>query len=385
MEPDRTSLFDDFVRGIRRRLPLLDSAVSFNHAGIAPQPLSDAIADFEVRRGRLLPGAALDSVAGLKKEIRAAYGRLLNVPEQGIAITRHTAEGVNSIAQGLDWKPGDRILTVNVEYPSNVYPWWNLRDRGVEVVTVPERDGRVELEEFVAAIVPGVRLVAISHVEFASGFAFDLSEVSRACRDSGALLFVDVAQSIGILPVDLRLVDAAAWPTWKWLMGPLGMGGLYVSKELLPRVRPVFVGTDGMLPTGDYLEYRFEFRPDASRFEYSTENTLGLIGTAEALQRTLPLFEGDFAGEAARRVWDIGDSLTAILERRGISCYSSMRPRERSGILSYVVPGGPAAVASKLRAGAVEVSVRAGRLRVAPHFYNDASDVDRFTAALARP
>jgi cysteine desulfurase / selenocysteine lyase len=382
MSSGRTNRFADHVLTIRRRLPLLESGVSFNHAGIAPQPLSDAVCEFESRRARMLPGAALEGIGALKKEIRESYGRLLNVSPAEIAITRHTAEGVNSVAQGLDWKPGDRILTVDVEYPSNVYPWWNLRDRGVEILSVPERNGRVDIEEFLAAIHPTIRLVAISHVEFASGFAFDLPRVARRCQEQGVMLFVDIAQSIGLLPVDLSLVDAAAWPTWKWLMGPIGMGGFYISDRLLPKIKPVFVGTDGMVPTPDYLDYRFEFRPDAARFEYSTENTLGLIGTAEALRRILPLFGGDLAGLAADRVWELGDQITSVLENKGFSLYSSKLPGERSGILSYVTPETPASVASALRKCGVEVSVRASRLRIAPHFYNDESDVERLASAL---
>lgn len=374
---------DAAAAAIREGLPLLRSGVALNHAGIAPQPVSGTVAEFERRRAELLPGRALEITNGVKSRIREAYARMLRVAPDEIAITRHTAEGVNIIAQGYPWKAGDRILTVSVEYPSNVYPWWNLRGRGVEVVSVPERDGRVDLEQLLAAIDDRVRLVAISHVEFASGFAFDLTRIARECRERGIFLFVDLAQSIGLLPVDLRLVDAAAWPTWKWLMGPLGMGGFYVAKRRLSMIQPAFVGTDGMVPTRDYLEYRFEFRGDASRFEYSTENTLGLLGTAEALDRLAPLLEPDADDALARRVIALGDDLNSLLESKGLRLYSSRAEGERSGIFSFVAPGAAGDLARRLRQSGVEAAVRGGRLRLSPHFYNNREDLQRVARALA--
>ncbi len=376
------SRVEDIARVVRAGLPLLRNGAALNHAGIAPQPAARAVSDFEESRASGLPGEALEVVAGCKKEARQIYARMLGVTPQEIAITRHTAEGVNFIAQGFPWRPGDRILTVSVEYPSNVYPWWNLRDRGVETLTVPEREGRVDLDELVGAIDERVRMVAISHVEFASGFAFDLDRLAAACQERAVFLFVDIAQSIGLLPVDLRNVDAAAWPTWKWLLGPIGMGGFYLASRHLETIRPAFVGTDGMVPTSDYLDYRFEFRPDAGRFEYSTENTLGLIGTAEALRRIGVLFADETRSEVARKVWRLGDQITLRLGELGYRLFSSTRPGERSGIFSFVAPGNPHLVAKSLRQHGVEVAVRAGRLRISPHFYNNSEDLERLFRAL---
>ncbi len=381
--PSSAPRIDDIIRDVRARLPLLRNGAALNHAGIAPQPSSPAIAGFEEARASLLPGEALGIVAGCREEARRMYARMLGVTPQEIAITRHTAEGVNFIAQGFPWKSGDRILTVSVEYPSNVYPWWNLRDRGVEILAVPEREGRVDFGELLDAMDEKVRMLAISHVEFASGFAFDLDRVARACRQREVFLFVDIAQSIGLLPVDLRHVDAAAWPTWKWLMGPIGMGGFYLASRHLETIRPSFVGTDGMVPTTDYLDYRFEFRPDARRFEYSTENALGLMGTSEALRRVGSLFVGEIRSEAARRVWTLGDQIALRLSQLGYRLYSSARAGERSGIFSFIAPGDPHFAARSLRQCGVEVAVRAGRLRISPHFYNNSDDLERLFSGLS--
>jgi len=136
----------------RKSLPLLAERVALNHAGVSPQPISGSVQEFERLRAAKLPGEALAAATAVAGELRAAYARLTGVTAAEIAITHHTAEGVNIIAQGFPWRPGDRVLTVSVEYPSNVYPWWNLKDRGVETVTVLEREGRVDVEEVVGAL-----------------------------------------------------------------------------------------------------------------------------------------------------------------------------------------------------------------------------------------
>ena len=309
---------------------------------------------------------------------------MLSVHPSEIAVTKNTAEGVNTIAQGFPWQKGDRILTISVEYPSNVYPWWNVKSRGVEIDTVPERDGRVDYDELERAITGRTRMMAISHVEFASGFAFDIDRLAALCSSRGIFLFLDIAQSIGSIPVNLSRVDAAAWPTWKWLMGPLGMGGFYIASKHLESIAPPFVGSDGMTPSADYLDYNFRFKPDASRFEFSTENLLGLIGTREALELFAPLW--DNPSPTAALIHGNCDAVIARMESSGFKLYSSRAQGEKSGILSFTSgPGAPDVreAHAKLRTARVEAAVRGGRLRISPHFYNNARDFDRLADALS--
>jgi selenocysteine lyase/cysteine desulfurase len=228
-------------RAIRSGIPFLDSGVAMNHAGMSLSPKGALVSALLEDRACMSPPDLHEKTAHAAPKVRELYARMLNVSGDEIAITRHTAEGVNFVAQGYPWKKGDRILTVSVEYPSNVYPWWNVRDRGVEIVTVPEVGGRVDQDRFLDRIDETITMVVISHVEFASGFAFDLPRLASVCRERGVFLFVDIAQSIGVLPVDLALVDAAAWPTWKWLLGPVGMGGFHLKKRHLDSIRPLQV------------------------------------------------------------------------------------------------------------------------------------------------
>ncbi|RMH56186.1 MAG: aminotransferase class V-fold PLP-dependent enzyme [Candidatus Hydrogenedentota bacterium] len=370
------------AREIRERLPVLRSSLPLNHAGISPQPRGDLVSECLRLRSERTPGEVLERYAGTRSEVVRDYARFLSVAPEEIAVTRHTAEGVNIVAQGFPWKSGDVIVTVNTEYPSNVYPWWNLRDRGVEIVSVPEREGRVDPDEFSSALTDRTRLVAISHVEFSSGYRFDLQWLSALCREKGIFLFLDIAQSIGVCPVDLSLVDAAAWPTWKWLMGPLGMGGFFLARRRWKEIRPVFVGTDGMVRGKDYLDYRFEFLEGAERFEYSTGNLLGMLGTAEALRRFRRVFSVPSGMEKLfARVRGLAERIIGGMEAKGYRLFSSRRSGETSGILSFE-GGKPAEVVRRLGESGIEVAFRAGRIRIAPHFYNTEEDVERLLREL---
>ncbi|MBL4889989.1 MAG: aminotransferase class V-fold PLP-dependent enzyme, partial [Candidatus Lindowbacteria bacterium] len=283
------------------------------------------------------------------------------------------------------WKQGDRILTVSVEYPSNVYSWWNIKDKGVEIVTVEERNGRVDMDEFIDSIDETITLVAISHVEFASGFMFDLDRVAKVCRERNVFLFVDIAQSAGVMSVDLSNVDAAAWPTWKWLMGPLGMGGFYLAAQHLETIKPVFVGTDGMEPQADYLTYDFKLLDSAQRFEFSTGNCIGAIGVFDALERVQ-----DILGprpENSPLMSAVLSNCDRIIERFtefDVSLYSSQNAGERSGILSFETAGDPAEVAAGLTEANIEVAARGGRLRISPHYYTTDEDIDRLCSAMQK-
>ena len=380
-----TAMIEALIAETRAQLPYLSQSVCLNHAGVSPQPLVPGVAEYERQRADMLPHEMFARQAPVRDKVKRLYARLLGVMPEEIAVTGNTAEGVNIVAQGFPWRRGDRIVLVDVEYPSNVYPWWNVRDQGVEVYTISEREGRVDMEELNAALTDRTRLVAVSHVQFSSGFAVDLRRLADLCRPRGIFLFVDIAQSIGARPVDLSLVDAAAWSAWKWLMGPLGVGGFYLAQRHLDLIKPRFVGVDGMQPTADYLEYRFALRDSAARFEYSTPNLAGLISTLAALERVTALLA---PGAVVRdgipeRILANADRLIAALEPRGYRLFSSRAPGERSGILSFVTPEPPAQIVGRLKSRGVEAAARAGRLRLSPHFYNTAEDIDRCVQALA--
>ena len=158
---------------------------------------------------------------------------------------RNTSDSLSTVANGIAWRPGDNIVTFSREFPSNVYPWLRIRDAfGVEVRMCEEREGRIDISELESLIDHKTRVVAISHVQYASGFRTDLERLGRAARRHDALFVVDAIQALGVVPTDVEaeLIDVAAGASHKWLLAPEGVGYLYLSDRARERIQPTLVG-----------------------------------------------------------------------------------------------------------------------------------------------
>src|SRR3954454_2302461 len=233
----------DWMR-FRSHFPVTARWAYFDHAAVAPLsgPARQALAGWAADRadnGDVHVSSWLRRV----EEVRRQAGLLLNADSLDLAFVKNTSEGIGIVAEGLPWRHGDNVVTAADEYPANLYPWLNLAGRGVEVRTVPSRDGRIEVEDLAAAIDPRTRLVSLSFVEFATGFRNDLDRVGQLCRERGVLFFVDAIQGLGVLPLDVSRtpIDFLAADGHKWLLGPEGAGLLYVRSELVEQLHPVGV------------------------------------------------------------------------------------------------------------------------------------------------
>jgi selenocysteine lyase/cysteine desulfurase len=375
--------------GNEREFPILGRWDFFNHAGVCPLPrcAADAIRGFAAQYE---DHAYLDT--GFYRQIdalRASAARMLNAQKEEIAFVKNTSEGIATVANGIDWRAGDRIVTTAVEYPANMYPWMDVSRRfGAELVTVPETAGadgalRVELEAILrAADHPRTRLVTLSHVEYASGQRHDLAAVGRFCRERGILLCVDGIQSMGVLPVDVRAmnVDFLSADGHKWLLGPEGAGVFYCRRELLETMRPLIVGWMNVVNDQDYANYDFRLKPDARRFEGGTHNVPGLLG----LKAGLELLLGVGVDAVAGRMKALTDRLIEGVEGKGYRVVSPRAEGEWSGIVSFVSDRHDHQAAwRKLRVEEkTEIAVRGGRLRVSMHFYNTEEQVDRLVGRL---
>ncbi|MBV8933895.1 MAG: aminotransferase class V-fold PLP-dependent enzyme, partial [Kutzneria sp.] len=233
----------------REHFPVTDSWTYLNHAGIAPmpQPSVDAMhlrATEVARDGEFSYAAHRDEI----ERVRLSAARLMDVPATDVAFVRNTTAGLGFVANGLDWTPGDRVVVPDLEFPSTLYPWLALADRGVVIDRVRPigPGGRLEIAAFAERITAGPppRLVATSWVQFGRGWRVDLAELSRLCREVGALLCVDVIQALGVVPARLEEwgVDFAMADGHKWLLGPEGTGVLYVRGSRLDLLRPLEPG-----------------------------------------------------------------------------------------------------------------------------------------------
>ncbi len=317
--------------------PVTRECAYLNHAGCGPLPRRgvermQALADLVSRTGDrrwLERNAEIDRVRGLAARLLGA-----RQPHE-IAFVENTSGGLSLVAGGIDWRPGDRIVSAALEFPSNVYPWMQLAARGVDLVQIPERDGRIDNDELLAALDERTRMVALSWVQYGSGFRSDLARIGAACRERGILFVVDGIQGMGALEIDVERdgIDVCAGSSHKWLLGPEGVGLLYVSDRVLEQVRPIRSGWRSMRKTFDWTDLELTFATGARRFESGTLNAYGITALGGALEIFLEIGARDLE----RRVLTLADRAADGLAALGFQVVSSRQPGETSGIVAAVM------------------------------------------------
>lgn len=368
----------------RSFFPVTREIAYLNHAGVAP---ISTRADEALRRyareatdrGAMDYGKFYDAEI---ERVRGRAARLMGAAADEIAFVKNTTEGLGIVAAGIDWKRGDRVVTCDLEYPSNVYPWWNLHKRGVETVMLRGYDGRLPIESVQAALESTrVRLLALSSVEFGSGARNDLEALGRLCRERGVLFCVDAIQSLGCLDLNVERcgIDFLSADGHKWLLSMEGCGVFYCSARVLDQLEPRVVGWRSVTDNLDFDSYHLELQPSAGRFEEGTPNTGGIFALGAAIDLLLEL--GVVNIEA--RVLSLTGELVDGLVERGARIESPRGPGEASGIVAFNLPNeAPDRTVARLRAAGVFVVARRGRVRASPHFYNDSSDLGRLLEAL---
>ena len=288
------------------------------------------------------------------------------------------------MASGLDWQPGNRVIVPDLEFPSNVYPWLALRDRGVKVDRVqPVGPGRaLPLELFDQALArEPARLVAVSWVQYGRGWRVDLAGLARLCHERGALLCVDAIQGLGVLPARFQEwgVDFAAADGHKWLLGPEGVGVFYVAAERRPLLRPLEPGWNSVIHRRQWDNPDLVLDESARRFEGGTQPT-GLIS---GLGASIDLLQG--AGvDAVRRHVERTDRHRSQRIGGGGGRGAERSDRGTVGHPQFELPGvTPEAVCAALLDRQVVVSPRGGAIRVSPHGYNDESDIEALVRAVS--
>lgn len=375
---------DAKLKQFRGELPVTAEFAYLNHAAVAPLPRR------AVERMAAMAGDVSRSGdqhwAERNREterVRGLAAQLLGARDpREVSFCENTSTGISMVAEGFsDWQPGDNVIGACLDFPSNVYPWMRLADYGVEYRQVPERDGRIDDDEVLSLIDDRTRIVALSWVQYASGYRSDLARIGRACRERDALLVVDVIQGLGGLALDVErdLVDVAVGAAHKWLLGPEGIGLLYVSDRVLERLRPTRAGWRSMRDQLAWTDMRVDFAEGAKRFESGTLNAYGITALGAALEILLEAG----ADEVERRVLSLTERAAAGLAERGWQVISSRAAGETSGIVTAVHPERDLEeVVRELARRRVVVAARAGRFRVSPHFYNTEEEVDRMLAEL---
>jgi cysteine desulfurase / selenocysteine lyase len=372
---------DDFK--IDAEFPILKRWLFLNHAAVAPLCARAAAALRQYADEALHDAYLTGKWYKQAEHVRHSAARIIRADPHEIAFIKNTSEGLAFVANGLAWNSGDEIISTAVEYPSNVYPWMDLQKRlGVKHTMVPEEpDGRISLDRLLASVTTRTRMIAISHVEYASGYRNDLRAIGQFCRGRGILLCVDAIQSIGALPVDVKEmnIDFLSADGHKWMLGPEGLGFFFCRRELLTSLRPE-IGWMNVINATDYGHYDFTLRHDARRFECGSYNVPGVLALGAALDLLLEI--------GIDTIWRRIEALTAQLAEGLVARgYTIVSPRakesERSGILSFASPRhDPNKIIMDLEKQKIIIALREGRLRASPHFYNSPAQMQTLLDAL---
>jgi selenocysteine lyase/cysteine desulfurase len=364
----------------RAEFPSTADYVHMNHAGLAPLSLRVAAAIQSFAEQALhVDGPLYRRWAERTEGVRAAAAQLIGAAAGEIAFVKNTAEGLSLIAAGLPWREGDNVVAIADEYPSNIYPWLGLAGRGVETRLAPRAGVRFGVDEVAPHVDARTRVVAVSAVDWQSGFRADLAALGSFCQDRDILFVVDGIQAVGALHIEVAdaAIDCMAFGGHKWLLAPEGCGVLFVATRVLDRLTPLLLGWKSVCDADTYLPYHFTLRRDAAKFEPGSQMHLAIAALGAAIDLLLEI--GPLAIE--RRVLDHTEELAAGLRRLGATILSPAAKAERSAILTFT-HGDTAATHASLTGHRIIARRRLGGIRLAPHFYNDATDFERVFAAL---
>jgi len=369
---------------IRSLFPALTKYTYLNSAAVSPIPTAsiDAVnaqlADVSLNGSNNYP-----EWIATKNRARALAAEMLGVEAEQIAFMRNTSDGFAAVANGLEWLPGDNIVSYEYEFPANFYPWRMVRDRSdVELRLCPDRGGRIDLDEFIGMIDRNTKLVSISAVQYGTGFRADLERIGRAARDIDALFAVDIIQGFGAFGFDLpaQFVDIASGASHKWLCAPEGCGILYISDRARERVEPTFVGWISVETPWDFADRAQAFKPNALAWESGT----GASSLFYGLEQSLKLLKGTGLEKIEKYLEGLSDELCEGLDAKDYDIVSSRKPGEKSAIVCLKHRGGENcnSIAERLMAENIIVSPRNDVLRIAPHFYNNSRDIQTLVEAL---
>lgn len=371
----------DAVDRLRSEFPIGDRYIYLDHAGIAPISGRACSAVREAAERLSRDAAFAYPWVSMKiEQARASCAELLDAEQEEIAFIRSTSHGISLVANGLPWKTGENVVVCDGDFPSNRFPWEHLERKGVERRIVPAIGGRWEADEVVSRIDGRTQVVAVSSVNFVSGYRIDLQRIGTVCRERGVLFCVDAIQSAGIVPMSVRElgIDFLSADGHKWLLGPEGVGIFFCRNGLAERLDPVLIGWKSVTEPFSFEKPNLDLRKDAQRFEEGSQNALGIIGLGASVQLLLEVG----IEQVCTRVLDLGDVIIHEAERRGFEVITPKERAERGGAVTFRGPFDPDRIRTRLRENGIMVNTRGGGLRVSPHMYNTEGELERLFGAI---
>ena len=365
----------------QHEFPVTRETIFLGHAGVCPLPrrVAEAMRQYAEESTKsdqevVLPEAQI-------QQARQMAGRVLGVLPEEIAFVGPTSLGLNYIASGLPFRKNDNIVIYFDDYPSNVYPWTALAQQGVQVRLLGVRElGRIRPIDVEAQVDENTRLVALGSCHFVSGWRIDLEAIGKFLRERNIAFCVDGIQAAGAFPSAAAHSDFFAADGHKWLLGPCAAGILVVRKAWQDIVKPAVYGWHNVRCPNYIAQEEIVFRKDARRYEVGTNNLIGLVGLAAALELLLEIGIENISRELLRkRQW-----LVPALQAKGYTVLNADAPAQNaSAIISFFRPEADmASLHPRLTEARIVTSLRADRfgnkyIRLSPHFYNTDAELQR--------
>lgn len=360
------------------QFPVREHLVYLNHAGVSPLCRRAAEAMRDLAQDAMEYGSwHYDRWLAAYEGLRLAAAKMIGAQACEIAIVKNTSEGIAMIAAGIAWRPGDVVVAFREEFPSNYYPWKRLEPTGVEVRWLSVFDPLDRIDEACR----GARLLAISFVQYLSGYRVDLNAIGEICARHGCLFFVDAIQGLGVFPLDVRAANIAALSAdgHKWLLGPEGCGVMYIRQDVQEQVEPVEFGWTNTAQFNDYSSRDMTLRPNAGRYECGTLNTIGCFGLRASIEFLLEVGVENVGRAVAQRA----DRIWRGVKGLGYEMLGERTAENGSGIVSFRKPGVDAHMTlRRLKEQGFMAAPRQGWVRVSPHFYISPQDGERLLEAL---
>jgi cysteine desulfurase/selenocysteine lyase len=367
---------------IRAEFPVTRKYAYLDHAAVGPIPTRVMEATKRTVEEKAEGDLHWESWEETAEVARKSIADLIGASDEEIALVHSTSEGLAIVANGLSYEKGQNIVTSDLEFASNLFPWQALAKRySLELRIVRNHDGRLRMGDFSDVIDANTRLVAISYVQYSNGFRVPLEELSKVAHQKGAYVVTDAVQALGQMPVDVSKlgVDFLATSGYKWLLSPIATGFLYARHDLFDELWPTIVGYRS---DEHHMEFGFrEFQParTARRYEAGQLNFPGFAG----LKESIAMLQAVGLDNIWHRILSLIDRLTEGLKQS--SSVEVRSPHEhafRSGILNAACRD-PDSVAERLLKHGIVISVRGGGLRISPHFYNTEEEIDKLLSELS--
>lgn len=350
--------------------------IYFNHAAISPlsTKVLEKINEYLIQRSETTIetyGVFMKTLAETKEKLAS----LINTESDRIAFVDNTSNGLNIVAQGIEWNSGDRIILNDIEFPSNIYPYLNLKKHGVEIDFVKSQNGKVTAEDVIKMIKPSTKLISISSVQFLSGYRCDLDLIGEVCKSKGIVFSVDAIQSLGATNLDIQKskIDFLACGTQKWLMALMGLAFIYISEELQDKLSHRYAGWLSVEDPWNLLNYDLKFRKTAEAFQNGTISAIGVT----ALNASLDFFNEFGYDKIENTIIDNSKYLINKLSEIGIEpILKNLPDKNLSGIVSFNCKN-PKEVMDILQKENVDCALREGIVRFSPHYYNSKEEIDK--------